>query len=270
MTESEKIDVMFSLMSQVPWIAVERFRDGVKGLLNECSNLDEFEAVDHILSNLTYCTSRDLGDAAAKAAAIIVNNWKLTPECTFVVGLAEANKTCGSTAYLRAIETCLPRNWGGSLNTNFSSVFGKKDNISNILIVDDFVGTGNKISAKLDELSAHARTKSATVYVTAFAGMTFGFEAIAKKIPDRIFGHIYLKKLISDELAPEKAAKLTAQMELLEKKIYKKVNDYSFGYLRSEAGFFLEAANIPNNNFPILWREKYADNTDRRTLFARR
>ena len=37
----------------------------------------------------------------------------------------------------------------------------------------------------------------------------------------------------------------------------------------SEALFCRKSKNVPNNVFPIFWWKRYADNSDRKTLFIR-
>lgn len=270
MTENDKLSSLFTIMSKIGWINTERYRNGILGLLAECNKVDEFDVVEHVLTNLKFCTSNDLESAATSAAHIIQNVWTLDPSNTILVGLAEQNKTCGSSAYVRAIENKLPRNWESRVFTTFVSAFRKRDESINLIIVDDFIGTGTKVKTRIERIRNNPKTSSYVIYVISFASMNTGFSSVASEVDNRIHNDIYLDKCISNYNPPDSIKTLTSSMQSLETQIFNKANEYNFGYQQSEAAFFLESANIPNNNFPILWWEKYADNTPRATLFSRR
>ena len=268
--DQENLNRLFSLMVKIKWTNSERYRDGVMGILKDCETADEFRAVEHVLTDLKYCTSTDLDIASLNIAKVIQTNWNLNPQDTIIVGVAEPNKTCGSTAFVRSIENRLPKCWEKSIHTNFVSAFRHRDGKPNLIIADDFIGTGNKLLTRIQRIKNNPKTANYVIHVAAFAGMKFGINAVATAISGRIHAEVHLDKCISGAQPPQKSLELTAGMTSIEKKIFQKPGAYSFGYGQSEAAFFLEAANIPNNNFPILWWEKYADNTDRATLFTRR
>lgn len=261
---------MFTLITKVKWLGAERYREGTVGILKDCSSVEEFEVVEHILKDLRYCGSSDLATGAKNAAIQICDEWRLIPGETLIVGLAEPDRTCGSTAYLRAIETSLPRSWGASVHVTFKSAFRHRDQRANLVLVDDFIGTGDKLADRIDRLKRNPKTATYEIYVIAFAGMRVGVNALSSQVAGRVEVSFLLEKSISNNAPPERVEALTRQMQSLEGKIFQRPGKYSFGYGQSEAAFYLEAANIPNNNFPILWWEKYADDTERPTLFARR
>lgn len=270
MTEEEKLNRLFSILLKIKWINSERFRNGVIGIIKECESEEQFEVIDHVLSNLKYHKSSDLEEAGITSAAKITESWGLVPQNTNIVGLADKNATCGSTAYLRAIEIHLSRSWGDSIYTNFDSAFRHRKDKENLVLVDDFVGTGEKLSRKISALLNNPKTANYKIHILVFAGMNFGIEALRSLVNDSIYTHITLDKCLSTIQPREVAEKFISHMRDLERKIFTKSGDYSLGYKQSEAAFFLEASNIPNNNFPILWWDKYADNTERATLFTRR
>lgn len=270
MNEEEKLNRLFSIATKIKWIQSERYRNGVLGMLSECQTVEELSVIEHILGTLKYCTSADLEVAATDASSTIENVWNLNPENSILVGLAEPNKTCGSSAYVRAIETNLPRSWAPSIYTNFVSAFRKKNENINLVIVDDFIGTGNKIAKKIKSLKDNPKTQDYIIHVVAFAGMAHGLSYVSDIVMGRLHKKFELKKCISESTPASNVEILTKSMSRLESLIFSNINTYSFGYGKSEAAFFLEAANIPNNNFPILWWENYADNSPRKTLFTRR
>ena len=63
-------------------------------------------------------------------------------------------------------------------------------------------------------------------------------------------------------------------MLALEGKLATQINetqlcDHSLGYGNAESLFAIQGANPPNNNFPIFWWKRYADDKERKTLLNR-
>ncbi len=272
MNSDKQLNAIFMTLLEVEWLRKERFRDGLTTLLKEAAADEEFEAIQHVLKKLTYCRSDDLIAASSEAAKQIVEGWRLTPGDSLIVGVAERGKTCGSTAYLRCIETSLPRTWSASnaVWTTTDAAFRHRNQKPNLIIVDDFVGTGEKLTALLSRLSANPKTASYTVHVCAFAAMEAGWDHVSAGIDQRFIAHRVLQKCISDLLQEPKRSSLLSAMLNLEKGIFNKPGDFNLGYMKSEASFYLEGFNIPNNAFPVLWWEQYANQTERKTLFSRR
>tara|TARA_R110002051_G_scaffold13808_6_gene45649 strand:- start:14050 stop:14307 length:258 start_codon:yes stop_codon:yes gene_type:complete len=48
-----------------------------------------------------------------------------------------------------------------------------------------------------------------------------------------------------------------------------KLDDHSLGWGKSEATFSISRFNLPNNNYPIFWWNRYRDMKYRKTLFGR-
>ncbi|MCV2421339.1 hypothetical protein [Paucibacter sp. DJ2R-2] len=263
---------MFNTILEAPWLRKQRFEHGLTTLLTDAASDDELEAVQHVLKNLSYHTSADLVAAADEAAAQILSGWCLEPRDTLVVGVAERSKTCGSGAYLRAIELALPREWGAhnAFWTPFDSAFRQSHGREHLVIVDDFIGTGEKITNKVAALKANPKTRSYNIYVCCFAAMSKGAAKVDGLVNGDLLVHHYFDRCISDKTVDPKKASLAAGMGSLEGKIFNHPGKYSFGYMQSEAAFYLEGFNIPNNNFPILWVDEYADKKPRAPLFARR
>ncbi|MDO8774836.1 MAG: hypothetical protein Q7K57_40245 [Burkholderiaceae bacterium] len=270
MTEDEKLNNMFSLLSSVQWATAERYRRGIVGLMNECDTTGKFGVVEHVLKKLAYMRSNDLQLGAAKAAQVICQSWGLQPNNTLIAGLAEPSKTCGSSAYVRAIENELDRAWATKIHTVFKSAFRHKEENTNLVLVDDFIGTGNKMKDRITRLKENPKTEDYAIYVVSFGGMCDGIDLITKTSCNAVEIYHKLDKCISVGLSAEVASEYTARMKEMEARIFATPGRYCFGYMQSEAAFYLESFNIPNNNFPILWSETYADSSPRASLFTRR
>jgi hypothetical protein len=261
----------FDLCLAHQWLATERYRSGLASLVSECARVEELLAVREVLRQVRYCKSSDVMVAAAEAAQAIANSWKLSAADTLIVGMAESNKFCGSTAYLRAMQVELPSVWVPSTYPNFDTAFRHRNGRGCLVLVDDFVGTGDKLATKITRLRENPKTKTYQIFVVTFGGMDAGLTRIADLVNNNIYTYIALDKTLSSIRPSALANKLKDGMTSLESLIFSDPkSDYSFGYKQSEASFFLEGCNIPNNVFPILWWENYKDDSDRPTLFRRR
>jgi len=270
--KAEKLKAMFSTIVAAGWLAKERYGDGLIALLEDAENEAELSSLTYLLKALDYRTSNDLTLGAKEAAQQILIGWSLTPRDTVVVGVANGPKTCGSTAYLRAVETELPREWaqGTSMWTTFDSAFRKQDGRANLVIIDDFVGTGEKLSKLIEKLRSYPKTSAYKIHICCFAGMSAGAAALSALIGGEILVHCQYNRCISDRTIDPLKSELLGSMTSLEGKLFTKPGAYSLGYKQSESAFYLEGFNIPNNNFPVLWWNQYADAQPRPTLFPRR
>jgi hypothetical protein len=272
MDAEKKLEAMFMTTLDAKWLMKERFCNGLKTLFNEANTDDELEVVKHVLKTLTYCQSEDLVQAGAEAARQIEDVWKLSPRDTIIVGVAKQGQTCGSTAYVRCIENSLPRGWSSekSIWTTIDSAFQERNDRVNLVVVDDFVGTGEKLASLFERLRKSSNTSTYIVHACTFAAMECGRNHLDEALDQRFIAHLVLQKCISDLLQePQRSAMLSAMVSL-EGKIFSKPSEYSLGYKKSEASFYLESFNIPNNTFPVLWKDTYANRAQRAALFSRR
>jgi hypothetical protein len=261
----------FELCLANEWLSAERYSSGLATLVSECSNEDELLAVRKVLHEVRYCTSNDVMNAAAEAAKAIVKSWELSAVNTLIVGMAESNKFCGSHAYLRAIENALPRSWSSNLYPNFDTAFRHRNGRECLVLVDDFVGTGDKLVGKIDRLRKNPKTGNYRIFVVVFGGMGEGLTRIADLVDNDIHAYIALDKALSSVQPTAVADALKTGMISLESHIFStSTSSYSLGYKQTEAAFFLEGSNVPNNVFPVLWWEAYRDDSERSTLFHRR
>jgi hypothetical protein len=275
MDEDAKLSAMFTTLLETNWLMKERYRNGLSALFKDAGSLSELEAAKHVLKELVYCKSEDLILAGCEAASQIegVNGWQLDPTNTLVVGVANGPKTCGSTAYLRCIETSLDRLWSvnAGIWTTIDAAFRKRQvTHKNLVIIDDFVGTGEKLIDLIGRLRRNPKTATYVIHVCAFASMEFGWEAVSSHVGGRFIANKVLQRCVSDRLSEPQRGDMLMAISSLERAFFSKPGEYSHGYKKSEASFYLEGYNIPNNNFPILWWDKYADGNQRSTLFARR
>lgn len=256
------LNVLIELGQSPPEIFKHGDRDGITNLLAECSSIEHFELVKHLFQNFTYFTSADIEAGAKEVAKVIRSTWQLDPNTTQIIAITDDDKTDGAQVFAKSLDVAIKKP-KYRIDTRLSHAFNPDSKTSSIVLIDDFIGSGEKFIKILERLSTHLKS-NINIYVAALAGMTLGINNISKKLAGRVFVYEKLKKGISDLAAQEKIENFNKSMAELEIPIIapkKKPGDksFSFGYDRSEALFTLQGFAVPNNVFPVFWKNSYID-----------
>lgn len=146
----------------------------------------------------------------------------------------------------------------------------------NIILVDEFVGTGTTMINRVKTINKVLSEKSITgytIYIYVVAGTEEGIFNIMENNIDITYD-IELDKGISDHYKGEMLSAHIEHMQRLESILlpnYGKciLSETHFGYGGSESLYKREGGNTPNNVFPIFWWKKYINSDDRKTLMTR-
>jgi hypothetical protein len=262
-TESRNLKKIITVRN-TPWLQRNRYSQPITDLYNECNSSDHLWIVSKLIQDFNFIDSERYVDEVTKMANFMMSQWKLLPKDTLVTAISESSKPDGSQAVIRTLEVNLPINWKHSIHNNINVAFSSPK--KNIVLVDDFVGSGEKLSLKLKRLMTHLESNGheSTIYLLTLGGMNSGLQMIRHTLGGNVYCPISMKRAISDNIMePLERAKAVNAMIELEQKILpltpypRNLNfiEYNFGYLLSESIFFVETLNIPNNVFPIFWRE---------------
>ena len=248
-------------------------RSALSDLFSECQTENQIMMLKELLSKFNYLTSSELQEGAKEIALAISQKWALNPKDTLIVAISDGDRTDGSQYLVKSVETALARagtrfDVRNQLGPAFHEVQNKKTKYKNIVILDDFIGTGGKVSGVIERLQKYITHQK--IYIASLAGMNFGIDHISKSCGCDIFSFISYKKSISDEfLEPKRSAYISAMIELEERIIppstyprNSREKCYMLGYGESEALYFLEGFSVPNNVFPIFWKNQYCDRAD--------
>lgn len=121
-----------------------------------------------------------------------------------------------------------------------------------IILIDDFVGTGETVCSAIDyihELAPYLKDNS-SIKVLSIVAMQNGIDCLKSKGVDCYY-NVVCKKGISDHFQGEELTDAILTMQEIESTIKKLKDEYKFGYHRSEALVCME--RCPNNTFPIYW-----------------
>jgi hypothetical protein len=238
-------------------------------------NDEQKNTIEFLIKNFSYLNGRSLSEGSQLIANQIENVWNLNATNTFLLATCDDRKPDGSQALIQNLKNKFSCDWKefnffNSLPVGANEIPAN----SNVILVDDFIGTGDTISRKLEYVKktiAERGVNGVSIRIVSLASMEFSIEVL-DNLDVEYFIVNWLKKGIS-ELAPDEKKEIaTKSMEELEKKLKKNYHGKqlpNFGYKKSESLFALESNNIPNNVFPIFWWPFLKGGIPRKTLFKR-
>jgi hypothetical protein len=121
-----------------------------------------------------------------------------------------------------------------------------------VILVDDFVGTGETAEQALDELFDEYDYENELVFVITLVAQEEGIKHIHQR-GFNIEAGLIRNKGISDNFYGQEALNRIAIMQLLENKLEVE-EDHKLGYKGSEA--LITLIRTPNNTFPVYWLKK--------------
>jgi hypoxanthine phosphoribosyltransferase len=253
--------------------------EGLYDLWSICDNENQKKLVENLVNNFTYTTSKELNESGEEIAELIEEKWLLKPSNSFLVAKCDDRKPDGSQAFLQSLKNKFSHEWEGkNFYNNLLEAAHKIEDDSNIILIDDFIGTGETIKSKykyfVKKLTERG-IKNYKIRIVSFAAMEFSKSRLNSLTEVEYYSAIWLKKGISELITDAKEIRAAnLEMKNLENKLsntYKNLNltKHSFGYKSSESLFTLESFNIPNNVFPIFWWPQLKNNTYYKTLFKR-
>jgi len=231
--------------------------------------------IEFLIKNFSYIDGRKLAEGSQLISNQIQNVWNLKSSNTFLLATCDDNKPDGSQTLIQNLKNKFDISWKES--NFFNSIVSGANEIptdSNIILVDDFIGTGDTITRKLEYINRKINERGLNVFsikIVSLASMNFSIE-ILNGLSTEYYSVHWLKKGISELLSDGKKEVATRSMEELEKKLKKKYHGKqipNFGYKKSESLFALESNNIPNNVFPIFWWPFLKGGVSRKTIFRR-
>ncbi|MGD1046289.1 MAG: hypothetical protein ABR936_13350 [Bacteroidota bacterium] len=245
-------------------------------LWNLCKFTSEQELVFNLLLRFKYLNSSEIKKHGIEIADHIMNVWNLPSKGTRIVAVSDNRDADGSQMLIQSLKNkFVTNNWK---ENNFINNIGDGVKLArknyNIILLDDFIGTGNTIERRVkwtQNKIAEKKKKNITIRVVCLAALE-----IAKSKLDTLgieyYSPIWLRRGISDHFVDQELTKAVEDMKRLESELAPKYNGQnipSFGYKKSESLFVIEAFNVPNNVFPIFWWPVLSNYKRRNTLLKR-
>ena len=263
---------ILGLYAKRPWL--EAREAAVSELHSLCRSERELELVVDLLARFTFLTGTDLRDRCRQVAEQIVSGWKLAASDTILVAKHfESGRGDSSSVINVMMQPALSATHTQWTRDNFElSAIKAIENpkFKNIVLVDDFSGTGNSALKFLSWADSRIRSRNLSaknIYLAFFCAM----EQTGKcGLPaSRLFVGGWLKRGISDFYDPGEVPSRIAEMIDIERTLEGLPKKYSLGFEKSESLYSTELLNIPNNNFPIFWWNRRHEGRQSVPLFDR-
>lgn len=258
--DRDQFNEMTKLIQKQTWLA--KRAKALFDTVTLCQSPNESMLILDLLDRFTFESEQGLKESIEEIARVISCDWRCDPKRTIITSTNNGEFSDSSDMMAYRLKSALA-NYEDWMTHNFINKLGEALTATPsggmLILVDDFSGTGTSIKKKIEWLSdqmietgktVEIRIAVATAMKTACdefsqAGLTFHIVKM-------------LKKGISDHYAGEELKTCSEAMQRLESELSKKfrnkkLRDYSFGYKSSEALYYAEGLNPPNNNFPVFW-----------------
>ena len=201
----------------------------------------------------------------------IRNKWKCPKDTTIIMAFCKnSNKHGdGSQKLLDDIKKELTEWNENRFFSFFDTTNPRLSKGYNIVLVDDFVGTGGTMDNRITDLE-NVISPGAKIYIVSLGAMEISKKYLKNHPQVNFYSPCWCESVSEIKLNLEKH-KIMQNLENLLSPRYKSydLDDFSFGYKKSCALYFNERFRIPNNVFPILWWGKLKDKKHFKSLFLR-
>ena len=194
------------LKNEITWLSKPRYEKALLGLWAEYPKTQDRNAIVRLLRRLTHHTADERFEAVDFLVDVIkIKEFK--SQDTLIVSTSDGSDSDGSTAGLYLFKDPLATfddNWSeNNLKPTFeeSYEFIENGDFKNIIIFDDFIGSGKTIINKVTEFEEEMRSRNISdinISIFSFVGMKFGIEHIKEKCIHDIYCPVQLLKGISD------------------------------------------------------------------------
>ena len=261
------------LYGQHEWLEYEP--EALVELWGLAENEEQKELITFLIKKFLWINDRKLYDGCKKIAHQIESIWGLDKSNTIISATCDNANPDGSQALIQTIKNRFQNEWKepNFFNSFLIAAYEIKEN-SNIVLIDDFIGTGSTIKKRVEYFNSiigKRELTNITVYVVSLAAMKFSIDLL-NALNINYFSVHWLLKGISEELNKPLRINAIKEMEFLESKLQNRIKNRklpNFGYERSESLFAWSSNNIPNNVFPIFWWSKLKGGINRNTIFHR-
>lgn len=267
---------LISISRSQRWLL--RRQEKINSLFSDFTDEKDQSFLCDLLERFTYIDGETLADSLEEIGRKITIDWGCTPENTLVAAMDKSRYADSSSAVAWMIKPVLADLGDWETHKIYKKLTDLIDDVSSgqkIVIVDEFVGSGETLSKRLKWIRGELGKsgKSVEIYVATIAAMEL---VQSKDLSDADDFHttVWLKQGINDYYSGEELTAATDRMidiegDLLPEVNFLKLSKYSLGYKKTQSTYYLENGNPPNNNFPVFWWKMRKSGQRRRPLIPR-
>lgn len=252
------VSLVVEKTKRLPWIA--NLVDEYVQLINFCDDMPEVELVNKLLDHFVVVDSGRLDRTGKSIVASLKETHQISPDDTLFYAFSDSDVSDGSETFLYSLKNKFDRS-SGWRETHFISNLMKinehKSQFTKVILVDDFIGTGNTTVRKVNYVRDALKKlgfEECEIIVICIAAMNFS-KAVLDAANIKVIAGEWLRKGIAEQLPESEKTENYRLMDQIERRFdqsrHKKF--FPYGYGQSEALFSLEGYNTPNNVFPVFW-----------------
>lgn len=246
--------------------------DALALLQAECTTSDELELLLELLARFKFISSEDLNAGFNAMVDQIVNGWQLESMKTAICPPKVDSSSDSGPAVVQFLKTILGKRSirGYELTIRVNKIRDTADSRPNIVITDDFSGTGKTILNKLKIISDIYGNRPHKKYVCLLAASSVARQNIEPQV-DGYYVWQEFNKGISDYYHGSDLETAISAMKSMESRLKAQISGIDlpcFGYGQTEVLMGWDE-NLPNSVFPIFWWPETATGSQRETLFSR-
>lgn len=232
-------------------------------LLASCPSDQHRQMLIDLLTRTTYISAEKYVELIDKMREQVEVIWKLTPASTLFVSSNNKHHVDSSKEVLNQLKSSAWKDpaWKKQqFHIAFSTAIDAARDGYALVIVDDFVGSGESMLKALSWLAQAAAAKKIGIdlRVLTAGGCAEGVSNI-RNAGYTVECMIPITKGLSDHLTGQQLSEALSQMteleDALEAELSGKANfaPYRLGWRQQEAVYVRQGGNTPNNVFPIFW-----------------
>ncbi len=256
----EDFGLLLGLTLRHPWLI--RRSSAFFDLLALCENERETSLVLDLISRVRFFTPNDQLHARRQICEHLTKGLSLSQGDALIIAVNDRELADSSSAYVQQMKGAFAEVCGWRTPSFINGLGPAVDRASEgqaIVVVDDFCGSGESLRNKVVWIKKKLaeQGKSCRIYVAVATAMEQSKGEIDPLV-DNYYAVTWLRRGISDHFSEPALAEAVVDMSRLEailnsKYGAKKMKDYSFGWRKSEALYYSEGENPPDNNFPLFW-----------------
>jgi hypothetical protein len=271
--------ILLHLTKKQPWL--EDKADKLQKLLySDCKSDEERELILELLERFTHVSNQDFSKLVHTLVEDIATDPDLEDKTTQIVAMTGDYSSDSAQFVTYALKAPFEKvKWRDHITvTNFQRSYrefnkkGRKH--SNIILVDEFVGSGKTIVDRVNTLKKLFESNGVTninIKVKAIAASSIGVKK-AKEAGVDLTSYLVIEQGISGHYASNELAQKLALMDRLESILSISYQDRELpklGFGKTESLYTRDDGNTPNSVFPIFWWPFFIDNADRETILIR-
>ena len=253
---------VFDLLEELDWLLPResQVHDLFYGLLQ---NEDERDLIAILLKKVIFLSDDASRSKISDIATHITDTWNCTAKDTLVIGAKDNNDADGSDVFIYGLRNALQ--WPDKrIQTKYSVIEepSMMSGIKNIVIADDFTGSGKRMHGILKEVIE----KVGSDIIVRFVSIGIMPDVVKENYPTVLDFEYYAPVIVCSGFDHKKESSKTSLMTQIESYLHPKYNklklsNFHLGYKESGALYWNKQYRVPNNVYPVFWWGYKKDNT---------